>query len=130
MRTPVLSANRKMFKTCSEAVVYAKEFRTLVKDAQDVEIVLAPPFTALHAVAEACRNTNVAVAGQNLSWEKEGAFTGEISGGMLKEAGAEYVIIGHSERRRLYGETDQTVNRKTIAAFHANLVPIVCVGET
>ena len=129
-RMPFLAANWKMFKTVSEAVVYAKEFRTLVKDAQDVEIVLAPPFTALHAVAEACRNTNVAVAGQNLSWEKEGAFTGEISGGMLKEAGAEYVIIGHSERRRLYGETDQTVNRKTIAAFHANLVPIVCVGET
>jgi triosephosphate isomerase len=130
MRMPFLAANWKMFKTVSEAVVYAKEFRTLVKDAQDVEIVLAPPFTALHAVAEACRNTNVAVAGQNLSWEKEGAFTGEISGGMLKEAGAEYVIIGHSERRRLYGETDQTVNRKTIAAFQANLVPIVCVGET
>jgi triosephosphate isomerase (TIM) len=130
MRMPFLAANWKMFKTVSEAVVYAKEFRTLVKDAQDVEIVLAPPFTALHAVAEACRNTNVAVAGQNLSWEKEGAFTGEISGGMLKEAGAEYVIIGHSERRRLYGETDQTVNRKTIAAFHANLVPIVCIGET
>jgi triosephosphate isomerase len=130
MRMPFLAANWKMFKTVSEAVVYAKEFRTLVKDAQDVEIVLAPPFTALHAVAEACRNTNVAVAGQNLSWEKEGAFTGEISGGMLKEAGAEYVIIGHSERRRLFGETDQTVNRKTIAAFHANLVPIVCIGET
>jgi triosephosphate isomerase len=129
-RMPFLAANWKMFKTVSEAVVYAKEFRTLVKDAQDVEIVLAPPFTALHAVAEACRNTNVAVAGQNLSWEKEGAFTGEISGGMLKEAGAEYVIIGHSERRRLYAETDQVVNRKTIAAFQANLVPIFCIGET
>jgi triosephosphate isomerase (TIM) len=130
MRMPFLAANWKMYKTVSEAVVYAKEFRNLVKDAQDVEIILAPPFTALHAVAEACRNTNVAVAGQNLSWEKEGAFTGEISGGMLKEAGAEYVIIGHSERRRLYGETDQTVNRKNIAAFQANLVPIFCVGET
>jgi triosephosphate isomerase len=130
MRTPFLAANWKMFKTVSEAVVYAKEFRSLVKDAGDVEIVLAPPFTALHAVAEACRNTNVAVAGQNMSAEKEGAFTGEISGGMLKEAGAEYVIIGHSERRRLYGETDQIVNRKSIAAFQANLVPIVCIGET
>jgi len=130
MRTPFLAANWKMFKTVHEAVVYAKEFRSLVKDAGDVEIVLAPPFTALHAVAEACRNTNVGVAGQNMSWEKEGAFTGEISGGMLKEAGAEYVIIGHSERRRLYGETDQIVNRKSIAAFHANLVPIVCIGET
>jgi triosephosphate isomerase (TIM) len=130
MRTPFLAANWKMYKTVAEAVVYAKEFRSLVKDAGDVEIVLAPPFTALHAVAEACRNTNVVVAGQNMSWEKEGAFTGEISGGMLKEAGAEYVIIGHSERRRLFGETDQIVNRKSIAAFHANLVPIVCIGET
>ena len=130
MRTPFLAANWKMFKTVSEAVVYAKEFRSLVKDVGDVEIVLAPPFTALHAVAEACRNTNVGVAGQNMSWEKEGAFTGEISGGMLKEAGAEYVIIGHSERRRLFGETDEIVNRKSIAAFHANLVPIVCIGET
>ena len=84
MRTPFLAANWKMFKTVSEAVVYAKEFRSLVKDAGDVEIVLAPPFTALHSVAEACRNTNVAVSGQNMSAEKEGAFTGEISGGMLK----------------------------------------------
>lgn len=130
MRTPFLAANWKMFKTVAEAVVYAKEFRSLVKDAGGVEIVLAPPFTALHAVAESCRNTNVAVAGQNMSAEKEGAFTGEISGGMLKEAGAEYVIIGHSERRRLYGETDQVVNRKSIAAFQAGLVPIVCIGET
>ena len=130
MRTPFLAANWKMFKTVAEAVVYAKEFRSLVKDAGAVEIVLAPPFTALHAVAEACRNTNVGVAGQNMSAEKEGAFTGEISGGMLKEAGAEYVIVGHSERRRIYGETDQIVNRKTIAAFQANLVPIVCIGET
>ena len=113
MRTPFLAANWKMYKTVHEAVVYAKEFRSLVKDAGDVEIVLAPPFTALHAVAEACRNTNVGVAGQNMSWEKEGAFTGEISGGMLKEAGAEYVIIGHSERRRLYAETGRAKEAHT-----------------
>lgn len=130
MRTPFLAANWKMFKTVAEAVVYAKEFRSLVKDINDVEIVVAPPFTALHAVAEACRNTPVAVSGQDLYWEREGAFTGQISGPMIKEAGAEYVIVGHSERRRLFGDTDQAVNRKTLAAFQAGLVPIVCIGET
>ena len=96
----------------------------------DVEIVVAPPFTALHAVAEALRNTNVGVAAQDLYWEREGAFTGEVSAPMIKEAGAEYVIIGHSERRRLFGETDATVNRKTSPRSRAGLTPIVCVGET
>ncbi|MGH9329912.1 MAG: triose-phosphate isomerase, partial [Vicinamibacterales bacterium] len=87
-------------------------------------------FTALHSVAEAVRNSPVAVAGQTLHWEREGAYTGEISAGMLKEAGAEYVIIGHSERRRLFHETDETVNRKLMAALGAQLTPIVCIGET
>ena len=130
MRTPVFAANWKMYKTVHEAVVFTKEFRRLVQDLDSVEIVLAPPLTALHGVAEAARNSEIAVAGQNLHWEKEGAFTGEISAGMLKEAGAEYVIIGHSERRRLFGETDATVNRKIVAALAAGLVPIVCIGET
>jgi triosephosphate isomerase len=130
MRTPFIAANWKMYKTVHEAVVFVKEFRSMVKDVADVEIVLSPPFTALHAVAEAARSSNVGVAGQNLHWEREGAFTGEISGGMLKEAGAEYVIIGHSERRRLFGETDQTVNRRLVAALGASLTPIVCIGET
>jgi triosephosphate isomerase len=130
MRTPLIAANWKMYKTVHEAVVFVKEFRSLVKDVADVEIVLAPPFTALHPVAEAARSSNIAVAGQNLHWEREGAFTGEISAGMLQEAGAEYVIIGHSERRRLFGETDQTVNRRLVAAFGASLTPIVCIGET
>jgi triosephosphate isomerase len=130
MRTPFIAANWKMFKTVHEAVVFAKEFRSLVKDVTAVEIVVAPPATALHAVAEAARSSNVGVAGQNLHWEKEGAFTGEISAGMLREAGAEYVIIGHSERRRLFGETDQSVNRKLVAALGAGLTPIVCIGET
>ena len=84
----------------------------------------------MHAVAEALRNTNVGVAAQDLYWEREGAFTGEVSAAMIKEAGAEYVIIGHSERRRLFGETDATVNRKVAAAIGAGLTPIVCVGET
>jgi triosephosphate isomerase len=110
--------------------VFAKEFRAMVKDVDDVEIVVAPPFTALHSVAEAVRASTVAVAGQTLHWEREGAYTGEISAGMLKEAGAEYVIIGHSERRRLFHETDETVNRKLMAALGAQLTPIVCIGET
>ena len=130
MRIPFIAANWKMFKTVHEAVVFAKEFRAMVKDVDDVEIVVAPPFTALHSVAEAVRNSTVAVAGQTLHWEREGAYTGEISAGMLKEAGAEYVIIGHSERRRLFHETDETVNRKLMAALAAQLTPIVCIGET
>ncbi len=130
MRVPFIAANWKMFKTVQEAVVFAKEFRTLVKDMADVEIVVAPPYTALHAVAEAVRNSPIGVAGQNLHWEREGAFTGEISAAMLKEAGAEYAIIGHSERRRLFHETDETVNRKLVAALAAQLTAIVCVGET
>jgi triosephosphate isomerase len=130
MRIPFIAANWKMFKTVHEAVAFVKEFRGLVKDMTDVEIVLAPPFTALHAVAEAARSSNIGVAGQNMHWEREGAFTGEVSGGMLQEAGAEYVIIGHSERRRLFQETDETVNHKLIAALQAKLTPIVCIGET
>jgi triosephosphate isomerase len=92
--------------------------------------VLAPPFTALHAVAEAARNTNIGVAAQNLYWEREGAFTGEVSPDMVREAGAEFAIVGHSERRRLFGESDAIVNRKTMAAIGAGLTPIVCIGET
>jgi triosephosphate isomerase len=119
-----------MYKTVHDAVVFVKELRLVVKDITDVEIVVAPPFTAVHAVAEAARNTNIGVAAQNLFWEREGAFTGEVSPGMIKEAGAEYVIVGHSERRRLFGETDAIVNRKVIAALGAGLTPIVCIGET
>jgi len=119
-----------MYKTVAEAVKYVKEFRFLVKDITDVEIVVAPPFSALHAAAEAARNSNVAIAAQDLYWEREGAFTGAVSAPMVKEAGAEFVIIGHSERRTLFAETDATVNRKVAAAFAAGLTPIACIGET
>jgi triosephosphate isomerase (TIM) len=102
----------------------------VVKDVDDVEVVVGPPFTALHAVAEAARNSNIGVAAQNLHWERDGAFTGEVSAAMIRETGAEYVIVGHSERRRLFGETDAIVNRKALAAIGAGLTPIVCVGET
>jgi len=129
-RVPFIAGNWKMYKTVGETVKYVKEFRSLVKDIQDVEIVLAPPFTALHAAAEAARNSNVAVAAQDLHWDREGAFTGQVSGPMIREAGAEYVIVGHSERRTHFGDTNATVNRKVVAAFAAGLVPIVCVGET
>src|SRR5919198_5354861 len=127
MRIPFIAGNWKMYKTVHEAVVFVKELRSLVKDITDVEIVVAPPFTAVHAVAEAARNTNIGVAGQDLYWEREGAFTGEVSGAMLKEAGAEYAIIGHSERRRYFQETDAMVNRKVVAAIGAALTPIVCI---
>ena len=130
MRIPFIAANWKMYKTVHEAVVFIKELRSAVKDVTGVEIVVAPPFTALHAAAEAARNTNIGVSAQDLYWEKEGAFTGEVSAGMIKEAGAEYTIVGHSERRRLFGETDAIVNRKVVAAIGAALTPIVCIGET
>jgi triosephosphate isomerase len=130
MRTPVLAANWKMIKTTHETLAYVRELGTLTKAVDGVEIVVAPPFTSLATAAEAARNTNVGIAAQNLYFEREGAFTGEISAGMIKDAGAGYVIIGHSERRRLFGETDASVNRKTRAAIAAELTPIVCVGET
>jgi len=130
MRHPFIAGNWKMFKTVHDTVVYVKEFRSVVKDIEDVEIVLAPPYTALHAAAEAARNSNVGISGQDLHWEREGAFTGEVSGLMVREAGAEYIIIGHSERRQYFGETDATVSRKLHAALNAKLIPIVCIGET
>jgi triosephosphate isomerase len=130
MRTPFICGNWKMYKTVADTVKYVKEFRSLVKDVVDVEIVIAPTYTSLHAAAEAARNSNVVIAAQDLYWEREGAFTGEVSAPMLREAGAEYVIVGHSERRTLFGETDDTVNRKAVAAFAAGLTPIVCIGET
>jgi triosephosphate isomerase (TIM) len=130
MRKPVIAGNWKMFKTVNETVALIKELRVLVKHVRSVEIVVAPPFMAIHAAAEAARGTNVGIAGQNMHWEREGAFTGEISAAMLQEAGAEYVIVGHSERRTLFCETNVTVNRKLRAAIGAQLIPIACVGET
>jgi len=130
MRIPLIAGNWKMYKTVADAVKYVKELRGLVKDVEGVEIVVAPPFTAVHAAAEAARNSNVGIAAQDLYWEREGPFTGEVSGQMVREAGAEYVIVGHSERRTLFGETDASVNRKIAAAFAAGLCPIACIGET
>ena len=130
MRIPFIAGNWKMYKTVGETVKYVREFRELVKNVTDVEIVVAPPFTALAGAADAARSSNIAIAAQDLFWEREGAFTGEVSAAMVREAGAEYAIIGHSERRTLFGETDATVNRKLHAAFAAGLGPIACIGET
>ncbi len=130
MRIPFIAANWKMYKTVPEAVAYLKTFTELVKDITDVEIVLSPPFTALYAAAEMAKHTNVGISAQDLHWEREGAFTSGISAAMIKDTGAEYVIIGHSERRRVFGDTDEAVNKKLMAALAADLTPIVCVGET
>jgi triosephosphate isomerase len=130
MRIPVFAANWKMHKTVQEATSFVREFSALVKNLTQVELILAPPFTALASAAEIARNTRVDIAAQDLYFEREGAFTGEISALMIRDAGASHVIVGHSERRRLFGDTDEWVNRKTRGAIAADLTPIVCIGET
>jgi triosephosphate isomerase len=130
MRETLIAGNWKMFKTVQETVFYIKELRGLVHHVHDVRVAIAPPFTSVHAAAEAARNTNIEIAAQDVFWEREGAFTGEVSATMIREAGASYVIIGHSERRTHFGETDLHVNRKLLATLAADLIPIVCIGET
>jgi triosephosphate isomerase len=130
MRTPLVAANWKMYKTLAETQAFFREFAPIAAGVDDVEVVVAPPFLAVPAAVDAARGTRVGIAGQDLYWEREGAFTGEVSAGMLKAAGAGYVIIGHSERRTKFGETDEHVNRKVHAALAGGLTPIVCIGET
>lgn len=130
MRTPVFAANWKMFKTIHESVSFVIELAAFMRGKDDAEVIVAPPFTALAPAAETAGDTAVAVAAQDLYFEREGAFTGEVSAAMIKDTGATHVIIGHSERRRLFGETDESVNRKTQAAIASGLTPIVCIGET
>ncbi len=129
-RKPLIAGNWKMYKTCSEAVKTSEELVKLVSDVKDVEVMIAPPFTALSSVSDVIRNSMVSLGAQNIFWENEGAYTGEISPIMLVSAGCRYVIIGHSERRQYFGETDETVNKKIKAAIKADLIPILCVGET
>ena len=119
-----------MYKTVHETVAHVSALREALRDVNAVDLVVAPPFTALRAAADAAHDSNLGVAAQNLHWEREGAFTGEVSAGMIRESGARYVIIGHSERRTLFGETNLSVNKKVAAALAAQLTPIVCVGET
>ena len=130
MRRRVIAGNWKMYKTLAETRAFFSAFAPLVASAKNCDIVVAPPFTAISAAVEAAKNTNIAIAGQNVSWSKEGAFTGEVSAPMLAEAGCRYVIIGHSERRHLFHETDDNVAKKTLIALNSSLTPIVCVGET
>ncbi len=128
-RRPVIAGNWKMYKTRSETRAFFGALRPLVADAKHCDIVIAAPFTALASAAEAAQGSAISVAGQDLHWEKEGAYTGEVSAAMLLEAGCRSVLIGHSERRQFFGENDQTVNKKVRAALAAGLEPIVCVGE-
>ncbi|HYB93515.1 MAG TPA: triose-phosphate isomerase [Vicinamibacterales bacterium] len=130
MRTSLIAGNFKMFKTVAETVSYVNELRVLIKDVRGVDVAIAPPFPAVAAAAAAASGSAIAVGAQNMHWEREGAFTGEVSATMIREAGARYVIIGHSERRTLFGETNDGVNKKTQAALAAGLTPIVCIGET
>ncbi len=129
-RRPIIAGNWKMNKTSVEARDLAQKLSPLVSGVKGRDIVLAPPFTALQAVAEAIRGTDISLSAQNLHWEDKGAFTGEISAEMLLDLGCKYVIIGHSERRQFFGESDQTVNKKLRQALNKGLLPIVCVGET
>lgn len=119
-----------MYKTTKEAKEVAKKIKSLLGDVSSVEIVLCPPFTSLYAVYEEIKDTRILLGAQNLFWEKEGAYTGEISADMLKDCGCKYVIIGHSERRQYFKETDEDINKKIKAALNSQLNPILCVGET
>ncbi len=130
MKPPLVVGNWKMHGTQTEASLLARQIRKGLKSVKGVEVALAPPFTALVTVGEAIRKSSIRLAAQNLHWETEGAFTGEISSKMLRELGCRFVIIGHSERRRLFNEDNQTVAKKLIASLRAGLSPILCVGET
>jgi triosephosphate isomerase len=130
MRVPVIAGNWKLFKSIGEATDLINELKPLVARAENVEIVVAPVFTALSRVSVAASGSNINLAAQNCFWEEEGAFTGEVAPKLLKDAGCSHVIIGHSERRQYFAETDATVNKKTKAAIAAGLTAILCVGET
>jgi triosephosphate isomerase len=130
MRQPVIAGNWKMYKTIAEAVEFVERIKPAAERAAHCEVVVAPPFTALAAAAKAAQGSRVAVAAQDMHWDKEGAHTGDVSPLMLRDAGCTHVIIGHSERRQDHGESDEHVNQKLMAALATGLVPIVCVGET
>ena len=130
MIKPLIVANWKMHKTIPEAVKFAKQLKKEFPEPGDVDIVIAPPFTALRSVMEVLKDSPIHISAQNMHWEEKGAYTGEISAAMLVDAGCEFVIIGHSERRTLFGETDRMLNRKIHAALKSGLKPIFCIGET
>lgn len=129
-RLPFMAGNWKMNKTVGEALDLVRELKAATSGVKDVEVAVAPPFTALYAIRKELEGSPIHLAAQNLYWEEKGAFTGEVSPLMLKEVGCDYVIIGHSERRQFFGETDETVNRRIKAALAQGLKVIFCIGET
>jgi triosephosphate isomerase len=126
----MVAGNWKMHKTVPEALELVRELRRLLAQVRDCDLVVAPPYTALHAVHKALEDSAIAVAAQELFWEEKGAFTGAVSAAMLKDVGCTYVLVGHSERRQLFGETLESSGRRVRAALKAGLVPILCIGET
>ena len=131
MRRYVMAGNWKMHKTVAEAIELAKAIRAgLESQPPDLDVVLCPPFTALQAVGQVLKGSRIALGAQNMHWEREGAFTGEISPVMLKDVGCQYVILAHSERRQMFGATDEGASRKARAAMDHGLTPLICVGET
>src|ERR1700733_6925570 len=129
MRKPVMAGNWKMYKTPEETTAFFEYFRGLVEPSAHCEIAIFPPFTSLAAAVEMARGTRIRIGAQNIGWAKEGAFTGEVSGPMIGATGATHALVGHSERRQYFGETDDTVLKRTQAALEFGLTPIVCVGE-
>ena len=129
MRKPIIAGNWKMNNTASQGVALVKEIAPLVENA-NCDVVVCVPAINIPAVSEALKGTNIKLGAENVHWAEKGAFTGEISAAMLVEYGVEYVIIGHSERRQYFGETDETVHKRTITALNAGLTPIVCIGES
>ncbi len=130
LRRPLIAGNWKMFKTGPEAVETTDRLVKLLSTTIDVDVMIAPPFTALALVSDMLKKTPISLGAQNLFWEAEGAYTGEISASMLVSAGCRYVIVGHSERRQYFGETDETVNKKIKAAVKNDLIPVMCIGES
>ncbi len=130
MRRPVIAGNWKMYKDVNESVELVNAIKRNVSDIENVDVIVCPPFTNLGEVSEMVTDSNIGLGAQNCYWETEGAFTGEVAVPMLKSIGCKYVIIGHSERRQYFGETDETVNKKIKAAIEGGLIPILCVGET
>jgi triosephosphate isomerase (TIM) len=128
-RTPVIGGNWKMYKDPTGTTSFFESFRPLVERSGRCEIVICPSFLDVEAAVTATRGTRIQIGAQNLYWAKEGAFTGEVSGPMIRASGCSHVIVGHSERRQYFGETNESVLKKTVAALDAGLIPIVCVGE-
>jgi triosephosphate isomerase len=130
MRKPLIAGNWKMFKSLDEVNAFAADFVARVLDITDRDMLICPSYVYIHSLARACEGSPVKIGSQNIFWEDQGAYTGEISASMLKSIGAEYAIIGHSERRQYFCETDETVNKRLVATLSGGLIPIVCVGET